>query len=54
MGSDVADFASYIPTSKYKILLNWDERMFEKKISFSADRKKVRLEIRRTMQVTLL
>jgi len=46
VGSDISDFASYIPTSKYKILLNWDERMFEKKISYSADKKKAYLDVK--------
>jgi hypothetical protein len=46
VGSDINDFAEYIPTSKYAILLNWDERMFEKKIVYSADKKKAYLDVK--------
>ncbi|GMH68711.1 hypothetical protein TrRE_jg6105 [Triparma retinervis] len=46
VGSDITDFASYIPTSKYSILLNWDERVFDKKIAYSASMKKAYLDVR--------
>jgi len=45
-GSSAADFAAYIPTSKYSVLLNWDEKAFSKKISYSTARDKAYLDVR--------
>jgi len=46
VGSDVEDFATYIPNSKYSILLNWDERIFEKKIDYNPDKTKAYINIK--------
>ncbi|GMH73660.1 hypothetical protein TrST_g7189 [Triparma strigata] len=46
VGSDVEDFASYIPQSKYAVLLNWDSKVFDKKIDYNPERTKAYINVK--------
>ena len=34
------DFVEYLPTSKYSVLLEWEERVWDRKIEMSPDKTK--------------
>ena len=45
-GATDDDLIAYVQGSKYKILCNWNDRVFAKKIEMSANRKKAYLTVR--------